>query len=193
MILSRTSRPSNYSLFHRASSAWKLCNSTSSPSPVCGCFARQTVESHDADAMGFTRRLHSLRGLESATGDGSAVLKFDRHPYIDTLQTAVSVDRQFSRIPQLTLGHSLGAYPAPHHPVPGAPILQHVGFCFCRTPPPTRCVGSPLPKKHPRPWERGTSTTPARKVRVLGDPGTRVASRKSVREQSGQIQPGELR
>lgn len=30
------------------------------------------------------------------------------------------------------------------------------------------------------PWERGTFTTPARKVRVLGDPGTRVASRRSV-------------
>ena len=30
------------------------------------------------------------------------------------------------------------------------------------------------------PWERGTFTTPARRERVLGDPGTRVASRKSV-------------
>lgn len=42
---------------------------------------------------------------------------------------------------------------------------RHIGFCFFWTPPPTKYVGSPLRKMHPRPWERGT---------------LRVASRKSV-------------
>jgi hypothetical protein len=38
---------------------------------------------------------------------------------------------------------------------PGTPILRTASFCFSRTPPPTRCVGSPLRKMQLLPWERG--------------------------------------
>ena len=38
---------------------------------------------------------------------------------------------------------------------PGTPILRTASFCFTRTPPPTRCVGSPLQEMQLLPWERG--------------------------------------
>jgi hypothetical protein len=38
---------------------------------------------------------------------------------------------------------------------PGPLILQTASFCFSRTPPPTRCVGSPLQEMQLLPWERG--------------------------------------
>ena len=57
---------------------------------------------------------------------------------------------------------------------PGTPILRTASFCFSRTPPPTRCVGSPLRKMQLLPWERG----------ALASLRARVS-----RGQSGQIQP----
>jgi hypothetical protein len=55
--------------------------------------------------------------------------------------TGISVERHLSRIvPCLT--RSLARC--------FSRARRHIGFCFCRTPPPTKGVGSPLRKKHPR-------------------------------------------
>ena len=75
-------------------------------------------------------------------------------------------DRRFHRAPILPYFPCspsvtrFGAYPAPHHPITqrpraGTPILRTASFCFSRTPPPTRCVGSPLQEMQLLPWERG--------------------------------------
>jgi len=45
--------------------------------------------------------------------------------------------------------------PAHNERALGAPILRTASFCFSRTPPPTRSVGSPLRKMQLLPWERG--------------------------------------
>ena len=180
---SRISHPWSRDLFRHAGSAMDLCNSASSQSPAYRSFARQPVVSHDADAMSFTRSLLSLHGLEPATEDGFAAPWFDRHPYIGALQTAVSVDRQFSRIvpcsPSVT---RFGAFPAPHHPIAQRPrdgnpdsAARRVLLFPDSSPNQVRWV--PAPEKAPSALGAG-----------------RLASLRAgvSRGQSGQIQPGEL-
>ncbi len=79
------------------------------------------------------------------------------------------------------LGHPLGAYPAP---------CGTSGSAFSGLLPQPSALGPRSGKCALGTGEQGTFTTPARTVRVLGDPGTRVASRKCVPSRIRAIETG---
>ena len=164
----------------------ELCSLHLTPSPKRRSFVLRGVED-DADhcRAWLTRTRLLQQDMWQAAAKGSVAARSAKASFADGLQQRVFIEHHLPVFSLLALGHSLGAYPAPHHPsaqrtCARTPILRRIGFCFFQPPPPTRCVGSPLQKMHPRPWERGTFTTPAHRARMLGDPGTRVASRRSV-------------
>jgi hypothetical protein len=98
----------------RADSTSGMCNWLSIPPPQCRLLARR-----DAEDDAKSRNVRSTRSLLlqpetwQETGYGSTAAWLHRHPYIGASQTGVSIERQFSSISLLTLGHSLGACPAP--------------------------------------------------------------------------------
>jgi hypothetical protein len=79
------------------------------------------------------------------------------------------------------LGHPLGAYPAP---------CGTSGSAFSGLLPQPSALGPHSRKCTLGTGEQGTFTTPARTIHVLGDPGTRVASRKCVPSRMRAIETG---
>ena len=141
----------------------RRCNRPSIPSPQYRPLAWRGAED-DAKHWNVrsTRSLLLQPEAWQTTGHGSMAVWLHRHPYIGALQTGVSIERQFSRIFPVH-PRSLASVliprritPSRKDRVPGTPILRTASFCFSRTPPPTRCVGSPLRKMQLLPWERGT-------------------------------------
>jgi hypothetical protein len=73
------------------------CNSRSIPFPECRPFAWRVAE--DDAGHRNVRPTHCLQPEEGQTTEqGSAAVRLRRHPYIDALQTSVSLERHFSRI-----------------------------------------------------------------------------------------------
>jgi len=141
----------------------RLCNRPSIPSLQYRPIARRDAEK---DAKHWnTRSTRSLLLQPEAwqtTGHGSMAMWFDRHPYVGALQTNVSIERRFSRIFPATLGHSLGAYPAPGGTARlcfalRAPCRFRLSENLCATN--AKRFSEPSEKDAAWPWERGTLTS----------------------------------
>lgn len=166
MTLARALYPSEQD-FHHAGLAIEPCNSFAPLPPMRRQIVGQVVESHNMDFVQFARCLPLAYGVEPATGGNAAALMPTRYPYLCAPQMEVSIERQFSRI------------------VPAFP--RSLARCFSRAPShsdsaahralllpdssPNQRHWVPTPEKAPSTLGAGHTTTPARTVRVLGDPG----------------------
>jgi len=161
------------------------CNSPLTPSPEQRSFAWQGGE---ADANHRRARLTHSLFLQPEEWRASANVSVAARPAKASVCRWPS-GKCFHRAPSLRI------FPA--HPRSLARCFsrarRHSAFCFgyaalkgfgfqkifCAKN--AKKISRTFRKRHAHgAWERGTFTTPARRVRVLGDPGTRVASRKSV-------------
>jgi len=98
MMRSPISRPRRGEFSCHAVSRLELCSSPSPKSSTPRHFATQAVESNaDASDVWFTHCLPEPYNLGPGTDTHSAA-RFYRRPYMDALQTSVSVERHFSRI-----------------------------------------------------------------------------------------------
>ena len=168
--------------------ALELCSSPSTSSPKDRSFAWHGAEDDAGHQRAwFTHSLLLQPGQWQPKGCGPTAVPLHRHPECQAvLHASVSVQRHpssyFPCSPSVT---RFGAYPAPCGTARlcfGLSAALRVSafrksFCDERR---KEKIFRTFRKSAVWPWERGTFTTPARTNRVLGDPGTRVASRKSV-------------
>ena len=174
-------------------------NWPSIPSPQLRPFAWRDAEG-DAKHWNVrsTRSLLLQPEAWQTTGYGSTAVWSHRHPYIGALQINVSIERQFSRIFPAH-PRSLASVLFPRHitpsrkdRVPGTPILRH-GATLLRTACALRVsafrkslckerkkIFRTFRKRRRLALGAGHTPTPPHTNRVLGTPGSRVASRKSV-------------
>ena len=139
----------------------RLCNCSSIPSPQYRPIARRGAENNAKHWN--TRSTRSLLLQPEAwqtTGHGSTAVWFDRHPYrrpSDRYFHRAPILPYFPCSPSVTRSALFPRHITPSRTdrAPGTPILLTASFCFSRTPPPTRCVGSPLQEMQLLPWERG--------------------------------------
>jgi hypothetical protein len=164
-----------------ADSSWRLNNWPSILSPPRRPIARQGTQ--DNVMLRSVQTTHSLPVKPEVwrmNRYGFTAVCLYRHPHIGVLQTSVSIERQFSVFPLLSLGHSLRCLSrARRH---GAPLLRPYGrprvsafrkfLCNER-----KKIFRTFQKSAAGPWERGT----------LASLRARVS-----RGQSGQIQQGEM-
>jgi hypothetical protein len=162
----------------------RLCNWPSIPSPRRRPFAWRNAE---GDAKHWNvRPTHALLLQPEAwqtTGHGSPTVWSHRHPYIGALQTSVYLERQFSRIfpahPR-SLASVLIPRPAALRVSASAYAALRVSAfrkSLCNE---RKKIFRTFRKRRRLALGAGHTPTPPHTNRVLGTPGSRVASRKSV-------------
>ena len=149
----------------------RLRNWPSIPSPQCRPLAWRNAEDDAKHWNGRSTRSPLLQPEAwQTTGYGSTAVWSHRHPYIGAFQTSVYLERQSPVFSLLTLGHSLGAFPAPHHPVTHRPRAGDPDSADCEL----------LLFPDSSPNQMRWVPTPENAALALGAGRTRVASRKSV-------------
>jgi hypothetical protein len=162
-----------------------MCNWPSIPSPRYRPIARRDAE---IDAkhwnVWFARSPLLQPETWQPTGYGSTAVQLRRHPYIGALQTSVYLECQFSRIfPAHPRSLASVLSRARRH---GASLLRTAcalaGFGFQKILCATNAKRFSEPSEKDAAWHLGAghTPTPPHTNRVLGTPGSRVASRKSV-------------
>ncbi len=162
----------------------RLRNWPSIPSPQCRPLAwRDTDDDAKHWNVRSTRYLLLQPEAWQATGYGSTAVWLHRHPYIGALQTGISIERQFSRIfpahPR-SLASVLIPRPAARRVSASAYAALRVSAfrkSLCKE---RKKIFRTFRKRRRLALGAGHTPTPPHINRVLGTPGSRVASRKSV-------------